>query len=395
MNEEMQTKSRASLIEQVTGELFAGCTVLTIRGCRGVGKTSLGRHLASMMRAHGRPVVCASGAVHDAEQLRDLIAQAAPAGAAGGRGTERLVLFVDDAQACPAVLFGHLWSLAAGRCADEPVVQLVLIGDVGPWPGLNDPGLAALREASTSCYILVPFEDDEAAAYVRQRLGMTGWKRFSPGRRSALREIVGQSHGVPALLDALVSEALVSEAPVSKAPVSKALVFKALAPRRERLPPARSTAPARRRLVCGAGAGYQPRRMAITLGATVAIAVTLAASGIVPPRANAIPSRMPGATRLLSSARLAPAQTVFYAPLAPGAGSALDSAAAEPPAAGKAGPGLVLIASAGDDMRTLYGKVYRGLTPPPYAAVLAANRTPVRQGALIIFPEPPNGWASR
>jgi hypothetical protein len=55
----------------------------------------------------------------------------------------------------------------------------------------------------------------------------------------------------------------------------------------------------------------------------------------------------------------------------------------------------VLVAGAGDDLATLYAKVYRGVKPPPYPTVIAANRMPVRPGALVIFPEPPEGWSQR
>jgi hypothetical protein len=65
-----------------------------------------------------------------------------------------------------------------------------------------------------------------------------------------------------------------------------------------------------------------------------------------------------------------------------------------PPLSG-GGPGLVLVAGAGDDLATLYAKVYRGVKPPPYPTVIAANRMPVRPGALVIFPEPPEGWSQR
>jgi type II secretory pathway predicted ATPase ExeA len=64
-------------------------------------------------------------------------------------------------------------------------------------------------------------------------------------------------------------------------------------------------------------------------------------------------------------------------------------------AGNRGAPGLVLIAGAGDDLATLYARVYRGLTPPPYQLVAAVNRTPVKPGALVTFPEPPGGWSAR
>ena len=61
---------------------------------------------------------------------------------------------------------------------------------------------------------------------------------------------------------------------------------------------------------------------------------------------------------------------------------------------GRRGPGLILLAQGGDTMRLLYTKVYRGLVPPPYAEVVALNPEPIRRGAMMVFPEPPNGWTA-
>ena len=61
----------------------------------------------------------------------------------------------------------------------------------------------------------------------------------------------------------------------------------------------------------------------------------------------------------------------------------------------RSSPGLILVAGADDTLPALYARVYRGVTPPPYSDVLAANHSPVRPGDLLIFPEPPNGWSKR
>lgn len=58
-------------------------------------------------------------------------------------------------------------------------------------------------------------------------------------------------------------------------------------------------------------------------------------------------------------------------------------------------PGLVLVAHAGDTMPALYAKVYRGVRPPPYSDVVAANHVPLRPGAIVVFPAPQDGWLGR
>ena len=85
------------------------------------------------------------------------------------------------------------------------------------------------------------------------------------------------------------------------------------------------------------------------------------------------------------------------APPAPEDGAAPLSAAPEPlhPGQGGGAPGLVLVAHPGDTMPVLYAKVYRGVRPPPYADVVAANHVPLRPGAIVVFPAPQDGWSGR
>jgi hypothetical protein len=55
-------------------------------------------------------------------------------------------------------------------------------------------------------------------------------------------------------------------------------------------------------------------------------------------------------------------------------------------------PGLLLIVRGGDTLSTLYDQVYRGVVPPPFEAVAAANPKHVRPGDVLTFPPPPGGW---
>ena len=59
------------------------------------------------------------------------------------------------------------------------------------------------------------------------------------------------------------------------------------------------------------------------------------------------------------------------------------------------GPGLVLVAQAGDTMPALYAKMYRGMMPPSYADFIAANHAPFRPGSMGVFPAPAQGWPQR
>ena len=77
------------------------------------------------------------------------------------------------------------------------------------------------------------------------------------------------------------------------------------------------------------------------------------------------------------------------------AGPGASAVAGQPAPTRSGGPGLLLVAQAGDTMQTLYSRVYRGLRPPPYSEVVAANPAPVQPGAVVVFPAPPDGWTKR
>ena len=54
--------------------------------------------------------------------------------------------------------------------------------------------------------------------------------------------------------------------------------------------------------------------------------------------------------------------------------------------------GLILLAGRGDTLAALYRSVYRGVRPPSFEQVAAANPGPLHPGAMVIFPTPPGGW---
>lgn len=55
-------------------------------------------------------------------------------------------------------------------------------------------------------------------------------------------------------------------------------------------------------------------------------------------------------------------------------------------------PGLLVRASSGETLQTLYQRVYRGLSPPAFASVAALNPERIRPGDILTFPAPANGW---
>jgi hypothetical protein len=74
----------------------------------------------------------------------------------------------------------------------------------------------------------------------------------------------------------------------------------------------------------------------------------------------------------------------------------MEIARAQPDARGKPqARGLLLIAGPNQTLEALYRQVYRGVAPPPFAEVAAANPLRVEAGDALFFPEPPAGWTDR
>jgi serine/threonine protein kinase len=84
----------------------------------------------------------------------------------------------------------------------------------------------------------------------------------------------------------------------------------------------------------------------------------------------------------------AAAELVPPSPSAPVVQQTIEPTAAEPEGA----PGLLVRARSGETLQTLYRRIYRGLTPPPFASVAAINPEPIRPGDILTFPTPVNGW---
>jgi type II secretory pathway predicted ATPase ExeA len=393
---------RPRLAEPVLKEILAGSPVLAVRGGRGVGKTIFMHLLARELALHKVRAAIAGGAATTPAELQALVAQAGglDAGAAEpeqmlralwGAGVKRLVLLCDDADAISAETFRYLALLLKLRYSQPVRIQVVLLGAAGPWAGLGHPHLDQLR-AATESYVTLSLRSGEAEAYLDHRLSYAGQplrRVMTPSAALALQE---EAHGNPRLLDELAEQALVHGSRTGRRRLTARSVREALM--------------ARGAKADGHGHG---RRAAI--GAAAALFVVAACGAVWLYHGGApVPEMVPmaGAPRIPANgaevavaARRAPPAPVLAKPemRAPVADLRVATAPvsarglqAVPQHVGDIGPGLVLVAGAHDDMQTLYRRVYKGVTPPPYDAVLAANPMPVRPGALVIFPAPPDGW---
>lgn len=151
-------------------------------------------------------------------------------------------------------------------------------------------------------------------------------------------------------------------------------------------------------------------RIVVALLAVAAVAA-LVIYGIVThagpqvPVPKSVPPPPPAATATAPAIPATPSPPP-QPPLPPATPVQRPPAPTEPPAAVESSPetfvpmpplpppaaSLLLQAQAGDSLASLSARVYRGLVPPAWADIVAANPEPIRPGARVVFPAPPTGW---
>jgi type II secretory pathway predicted ATPase ExeA len=451
--------SQSTLAANLLDQLERG-DLLAVRGGSGVGKTTLLRMVGLAVEKRNTRIVSIDASSHTAQDVVRLIARnaglpEAPQDLAtllrvprAEQGVERVVLLVDDAHDLSAEGFALLKQLLDQRGSDRARFHALLAGRLGPWRGLQAPGLEEMRSATSACYMMFPLPESEAASYIDFKLRQAGqsWRRVITG--SAMGELIDRADGVPARLDQLALRALAHGYATGQARITVKTLRGAFADEdvmilQRRREPGRRMAAAGLGVAVLAGAGalwaWQGSRSAdeavlvarntpppaqvkapvaepgapegvaapthaapmelplAFLGEPVdSIAVTdlstpptlvLAAAASLPTPAIATTRELPAFVAAARPAETAVARLAAAPPLR------LAAIGATPGQAPRGGPGLVLIAATGDDLKSLYWRVYRGLTPPAFSDVLAANRKPLRPGGLVIFPEPPAGWS--
>jgi general secretion pathway protein A len=294
------------------------------------------------------------------------------------------VLLFDDADTLSEPMFRFLHDVLDLSYRTATSLSLVLLGQLGQWPGLGDPDLGALRQATMSRHFIPALAPEESRAYLDHRLAEAGRPPHRIMTRAAVLALVDCAGGVPGQIDALAQLALVHGYRWRRRRITARLVRRALSD------PAGLRAPAmpRPRFLLAAGIGAGALALA-ALGGVLGWQAERAP--VSPARLPVIVARGPGPTD--RAAARAPQAPPLPAPTPRPAQPRPQAPAGQAPSA-DGGPGLVLVARPGDSLEKLYTSVYRGMTPPPFQAVLALNQGPLRPGTLLIFPAPPGGWAS-
>ena len=417
----LAAESQGQFVHQLLTDVAAEPGVVTVRGDAGVGKTSVSRLVALALRNHGVLVVELAAGRHSALQMQGLIGEAAGIGGSeqltpdqlarelpGRLGRAGLALVVDDAHRLPDTAYHYLLLLRAALAFSNVGFGLVLVGAPGHWPGMEASDLAGLQPEGVARHVIFPLREEEAADLLDLKFRQAGRKARDVLSGSAALALVREAEGVPARLQSLAEAALVASHARRRRRATLRTVWPALSPGRGRtarlmLRSVRTPAIVVGCLVlAGAAAGGYVWQDELGLAAArlrLASVVDQATGWFqaqTPPPTVDEPAATPAPPPDLAQALPpAPVASTVIPPL-PSPAAATDTPGPEPrPREAHGSPGLILVAGPDDTLPALYARVYRGITPPPYAAVVAANRSPIHAGALLVFPEPPNGWSKR
>lgn len=368
--------SRNRCVAGLVDAILDGRHAVALLGEAGVGKTLLLDQAVQALQGRGLTVIQAAAPLPKLLGFQRMIGDAAgvpradtmdPATLVGMLRAGRhgpLVLAVDDVQTLPVNALAFLWAMVALLERGGIRLQLMLVGQPEFGLTLLDPDLAPLSKALGSTGWVPPLDRDELREYLRHRLASA--RRWSPGE---LDELLDRTGGVPRDIDSYADD----------------------------LPMVQDTGGWLRWRW-----GLMPLLASLCAVAAFGFVMTRPSPAVHP--AGSGPGQAEGPAIVLPAAP--PASEEPTGSAITGTAPAPDPPSLEPalapvepvrrmgsswPAAGK---GLILTAESGDTVLSLYRRVYRGVTPPPFAEVVAANPAPLRRGSLLVFPPPPNGWAN-
>ena len=141
----------------------------------------------------------------------------------------RVVVLIDEAQAMSPESLEEIKLLSNLETEQHKLLQIVLFGQ----PELDEllalPKLRQVRDRVVHRFDLTPLDGDDACAYVYHRLRLAGWLGGNLFESSALRLLVGASHGRARAIHLLADKALLAAFADGARQVSKSHVHRAIA----------------------------------------------------------------------------------------------------------------------------------------------------------------------
>jgi len=118
------------------------------------------------------------------------------------------LLIVDEAQTLSREMLEEIRLLSNLETPTSKLIQILLVGQPELWEMLALPGLRPLRQRIVLRHQLVPFTEEETAAYVQERLHLAGYTGKGIFKNAALRKIHAVSGGTPRVVNIVCDGAL-------------------------------------------------------------------------------------------------------------------------------------------------------------------------------------------
>ncbi len=246
------SESIRAILPQLLHALRSDLGIAVLTGPAGVGKTSLVKHLQSVLSNEGRAVVC-SGAglespseflqtLQSATQLRagETSSESSGAGATWSRWavvdqmrktTEfwgPILLLIDDAQLLSVPVLNELRAFTEEEWNGRALVRCLIAGPLNLEEELARPSFADFSRRIRCHAFLQPLSSAESIAFLARHLEVVGGKLHTVFEPAALDLIVSASDGLPRCLSLLADESLVVAAEQSGKQANEDCVRKAL-----------------------------------------------------------------------------------------------------------------------------------------------------------------------
>jgi general secretion pathway protein A len=120
------------------------------------------------------------------------------------------LLIIDEAQNLSAEMLEEVRLLSNLETPTSKLLQIILVGQPELWDLLGQPRLRQLRQRIVLRHKLAPFDEEETAKYVNERLHLAGYTGSELFRKAALREVFVLTGGVPRLVNIVCDGALLA-----------------------------------------------------------------------------------------------------------------------------------------------------------------------------------------
>ena len=118
------------------------------------------------------------------------------------------LLIIDEAQTLSAEMLEEIRLLSNLETPTSKLIQIMLVGQPELWEMLATPELRQLRQRIVLRHALRPFDEEETAAYVEERLRLAGHTGKPIFKKAALRELYRMTGGTPRLINIVCDGAL-------------------------------------------------------------------------------------------------------------------------------------------------------------------------------------------